>query len=803
MQIPPWTIVAGLGSLDRSELCDLLAVFEDSKLLNIVADRVRDITQRRAVTEGMENDPAFRQRLKATSDRTNQSQHPDALLRLRLWQAMRAAFELEAAIPLSTRTANLRAADVAQRAADALRDTIAANTEEKSWTDIPNRLRSRVEALFSRERVEFSAVVGAQASRMVAKAAEAGTLDDAAKAELVKRIREQLDQMPPELRDKSAEQALKAGDMAALALLTSGSSLVGLGVAVELAGFGAYILAAEAAAIIPLLGGQSAVSGLFVLANPLFIIPIILGGGVIVGSRLKRSVRTKLASSLAVEMALKGLSEGKIGLQICLDDFKSLTASDVGGGSVGTNQWHHRRLNLIHDLVGKPLPATPGRPEKSLDRAPTGKDVDDLEKILFPGQKRIAGEEIAVGGMTLADVVYDAVAIDPQVIAALDRSRSDDLAGIFKFGREADRITDLSGAAQVGAENNLRGYVAEEVVAARLVEEGHQVSRPDSANHPGFDLIVDGRPFQVKCLRDLDGLAEHFEKYPDIPVLANAELATRIEEAGYAWSDKVFFVENYDYEHIDQIMETSLDAGAELDDLDIPAFAVAVSAAKNIHAWWKGSLPLADIPFEVAVDGAVKGSLSAAGGFVGSTLGLLVFGPAGAIVFSGVGGTAALFGSGQVRQKFDRALVGEWLGHVDTDSERFRASLKNAMREKIDILRQKAAQLDTFDNEHVPWLKLRLFDNALTIAECMADLEIDAVKRDQPERATAYVRLMREASVHPWSVNSELTALMENLAGKPGLTDVGRDHLDKAIRKTKGLATRTRSRWFKSDRSSD
>ena len=217
----------------------------------------------------------------------------------------------------------------------------------------------------------------------------------------------------------------------------------------------------------------------------------------------------------------------------------------------------------------------------------------------------------------------------------------------------------------------------------------------------------------------------------------------------------------------------------------------------------EGSLPLADIPFEVAVDGAVKGSLSAAGGFVGNTLGLLVFGPAGAIVFSGVGGAAALFGSGRVRQKVDRALVGEWLGHVDADSERFRASLKSAMRQKIDILRQKADQLDAYDNEHVPWLKLRFFDNALTIAECMADLEIDAVKRDQPERAMAYVRLMREASVHPWSVNSELTALMDNLAGKPGLTDIGRDHLDNTIRKTKDLATLARTRWFESNRSSD
>ena len=77
-------------------------------------------------------------------------------------------------------------------------------------------------------------------------------------------------------------------------------------------------------------------SWLFVLANPLFIIPIILGGGVIVGSRLKRSVRNEAGIKPRGRDGLKGLSEGKIGLQMCLNDFKSLTASDVGGGSVGT-----------------------------------------------------------------------------------------------------------------------------------------------------------------------------------------------------------------------------------------------------------------------------------------------------------------------------------------------------------------------------------------------------------------------------------------------------------------------------------
>jgi len=253
-------ILAGLGSLERKDLCDLLAVFEDATLLRIVGDRLRDIVRRRSSTDDLGADPAFRKRLSSTSNAIFSSHKRDAVLRFRLWSAMRAAFDLEPAIPLSTRIVSFRAAELAQRAANEVRDAINVDQEKKSWVGIPDRLWSRVERLFSRERADFSTVVGAHAARMLAKAAQEGTLDAKEKADILERIRAKLKETPEELRDKSVEQALKSGDIAVLTLLTSGTSLVGLGVAVELAGFSAYILAAKASALIPLLGGKAAVS---------------------------------------------------------------------------------------------------------------------------------------------------------------------------------------------------------------------------------------------------------------------------------------------------------------------------------------------------------------------------------------------------------------------------------------------------------------------------------------------------------------------------------------------------------------
>ena len=319
---------------------------------------------------------------------------------------------------------------------------------------------------------DFSKVVGAQAARLLAEAARKGRLDDATKDALLERVRRQLENAPPELRDRSVEEALKAGDATALTVLTAGSSLVGLGVAVELAGFGAYILAAKASAILPLIGGKAAVSGLAVLANPLFIVPAVVGGGVLANSYFRRSARAKLAAGLTIQMALRGLSSARAGLAACLDDFRSLRSTDIEAAGAGSAPRHNRKIDLIRESIGRELPETPGRPPEALDRPPEGKTRDGLEQVLFPDRKGIAPEALAVGALTVADILYHAAAIDPEVLRAADFSRAEDLSGVFDFGAFADGVRDLGGDALAGAEDHLRGYVAEQLVATRLAEQG-------------------------------------------------------------------------------------------------------------------------------------------------------------------------------------------------------------------------------------------------------------------------------------------------------------------------------------------
>lgn len=770
MQISPQTILSGLGTLSRREMCDVLALFEDTKLSKIVADKINKLIEKGRGIEGLSNDLIFKERLGASSDKLESSPATNRALRFRLWCQCRSAFDLDSAIPLSTRTANTFAADLAQSAAELLHLTSSSDESQKSDLYLPTKVWKTLKSKIFSERADFTTVVKTQAVRMVAEAAINGTLSDEAKSELVKRIRSQLEALPPELRDRAVEHAISSGDVAALTLLASGTSLVSLGIAVNLAGFGAYIFAAQAAAVIPLLSGPAAVSALFVLSSPVFILPALLGGAFLTGKKFNKSVQKKFVSTLITQLALKGISVGKEGLRHCLDDFKTLSAADLASLPAEQVYFFTQKLQALKQQMGSELPPTPWESELIFAATPQGQIFDTLERALFPLKDDLAKEAILVGSLTLGDIVYYAAAIDPTVLKAADFSRTEDLSNIFNFGAFANRASALSSVSHMGIENNLRGYVAEQLVAARLVEQGCQVTFPDTSNNPGFDLLVDGKEFQVKCLSGLSGLREHFETYPDMPVLTNADLASAISDFGESWVDKVFFVEGYDFESTNFITKTALESGAAIGEMAVPILAIAVSAARNIHGWWRGSLPLKDLPFEIVMRSAIKGSLATAGGFAGNTIGLLVFGPAGAVVFGGVGGTAALLGSNWTRQQINQRIVGEWLNSLDKSTERFRSSLRAALIQKIEMLNGKIAQITAQRTEQASWFNSRLADNALTLAEYLWELDEVVPQEDKMTKAKSCLRIMNSASVHPWSVNGDLSNLMKVLSERPKLS---------------------------------
>ena len=99
-RIHPWHIIAGLGTMNRQEICEVLAVFDDASLTNLTLDKLSDLTASRRGDDIRDSGSAFRRRLAQTASRLKSSDADDDLLRLRLWAAIRSAFAREPALAL-------------------------------------------------------------------------------------------------------------------------------------------------------------------------------------------------------------------------------------------------------------------------------------------------------------------------------------------------------------------------------------------------------------------------------------------------------------------------------------------------------------------------------------------------------------------------------------------------------------------------------------------------------------------------------------------------------------------------------
>lgn len=73
----------------------------------------------------------------------------------------------------------------------------------------------------------------------------------------------------------------------------------------------------------------------------------------------------------------------------------------------------------------------------------------------------------ATAGLTAADMLHHAASIDPSVVEAADFSRTADIDDPLEL---AAHFADFAAR---GSEIALRGYAAEQLVLARLIEDGH------------------------------------------------------------------------------------------------------------------------------------------------------------------------------------------------------------------------------------------------------------------------------------------------------------------------------------------
>lgn len=115
-------------------------------------------------------------------------------------------------------------------------------------------------------------------------------------------------------------------------------------------------------------------------------------------------------------------------------------------------------------------------------------------------------------------------------------------------GENLDNIADLSSKVQSYDHNfwegltdagvhKVGGHVGEAYAADSLQEKGLDVEWAKESNQEGWDLLVNGHEMNVKTVADANTLRQHFNEYPDIPVVIPGDAANIPDNAINIGSD--------------------------------------------------------------------------------------------------------------------------------------------------------------------------------------------------------------------------------------------------------------------------
>lgn len=737
----PRHIAAGLGDASRQEICGLLALLNAARLAKI-AGAVGEAAWRKLVSDdkqGADRVTAFAKDLMSGPLSTD-------ALRSRLWLGVKQSLGLPDLYPLSTRSMEEEAAAIAVRASEILAPAVANAQQERADADLSITGRAGRQLLRratgarrqARAAVTFPDVVAHEMTIMMeglAAASDRGELD-------------------PEVA-----AAIRKGQQAISAAVLAGGGWAALASAIGAAGFAPYIAAAKLSAVIPFVAGPTLTSLLFVMINPMTVIAGSAALGYWAISGRASAAREVAAARVAILLAVRGQGADS-GMATLLNSFRRL---------------HRMPDTELRHLNGKQLKAVRGHAETivgtlSTDLPSASDEAPGLWAARIAVEQSTDRRDTAlVAGLTAGDMLYHAAAVDPSVLTAADFSR------VSEFDTPLDLAVHVANLASQGSRVALRGYSAEQLVMAQLIEDGHDVMLPESPTMPGHDLIVDGVPVQVKCGTSISLLHDHFAKYPDIPVIADHALAAQAQVLGEPWAPMVTTVSGFDLDHVQSLVDRSLEAAAGLADVPVPLYATIIGGARAAHKAWTGQIPVEDLPAWLVIDLSVRGGLASAGQAGGAILGLVVLGPAGALILGPVAGVAALLGTGRAHDLLDRGIRSEWRAEVLEAARDLHTALLTAADRQITALTLRLERLRTagsaLPHELFTWLKARMADDLITAIEA----------RDQmlsPSSLRAAMELLVDASTTDMVAPEVLRArhrLARCLAAKPSTTGAAKE----------------------------
>ena len=755
----------GLGGAKRELLCTCLALVDESTLMKRLAARIEQGKEFLFESRAEANDMVSRLEV-AQNHWMKESGLSDDELRVLLWIRLRESLGLPPRLSASRKGALALGGDVTAALISAL-DPPGAIKSGRRWLAARGWL-DREESAVALEDIVVPVLDEFLEASLEQEGAEVDRDDRRKLLEGALKHMTRLDaaERQPILDSMGVN---RTNDGAALSILLTGGGLVGFGAAVNLAGFSAYILAAQASAFIPLVSGPGLVSFVSVLSNPITIIAGTAAVGVAAHSSAKRKIGTLVGARIVAMLVLSGLRSNAGATRRLVHAFGQVENLEAAGPEVIKQKVLHAYREEWQLVWGKGQ-----RREKPVDPAierGMERPLADILEARKPGQRDELVNAMALAGLTLGDLMYNAAAIDPTVLKAADFAHAADLDGRIEFAEFAKMLLKSEDAPLQGSVSRLEGYVAEHAVAAQLTASGHAVEFPRAANNEGWDLLVDGQRFQVKFREDTAGIEEHFERF-DYPVIANTELAGRIPEE---YADRVFFLDGLGTETVEAVTDRSLAAGDAMMDPNVPAFAFLISVSRGAINAHQGRVTPLQAVEQVMLDGTVRVGLATAGGIGGPALGLMLFGPAGAWVFG--------IGAPIIAQSFTTRVSG-WIDRVypfgerrawRDDCDRALAALSEAieagLQAKRDQLKTKIRKSP--GNDAGRYLRWRLWDEVRHLEEI--ERRLRATTESAPVSPEAHLsellRLVSMASLHPVTFQLELLEVSRSIQRKPGLVD--------------------------------
>lgn len=397
--------------------------------------------------------------------------------------------------------------------------------------------------------------------------------------------------------------------------------------------------------------------------------------------------------------------------------------------------------------------------------------------------ERLLTEEGAYASLSVGDLLYDYLRVDPEVVKTLDIIHPNDdlsnpiLAGWYKKTK-MDFFSDTSSnpeKAFEGHENRDFGYSAERYFGQQFQNQGAEVSYPETLNNPGFDLYVNGTEVQSK-VGSSNLIDKHFEKYPaeDYPnrlLVTNTEAAEEYIKRHPENADKI--IDGGPIKDIkEQYFNSSNSAKEIFDDEEFFSLPIAesisigliISATKNTYKFIQDKKTFSEALVDTGIDAASRaGTIGISAATGGIVIGALSGGPYGIIAGKIVGGVLGLYPGRKVSTLIKHSI------RCKDEQTKLENAIKNYLRKLNTIALEN---MKIFENKEEVLSKYLRDKNKIT-AEFWEYLDLKL--QDEKKYKNSIIGKISQSTKDVWSINEKaeyLSSIADEvifLGGKIGI----------------------------------